>query len=304
MACDFRVIVGTRNVRAVRAATACLDEVDRLESILSIFRTGSEASLINREAAIRPVSACAELVDLLRLCQQVNEETEGAFDITTGALTECWGFQERNPKLPTGPALGSARERVDATQISIRVDNAVSFATPGMHINFGAIGKGYALDRGAQVMVEHRIDNVLLSAGYSSVKALGAGPEGDGWPVGLRHPLTKDQRIASVRLSYCAMGTSSQEEQWFENGGRRYGHILDPRTGYPATAVETVSVVADSAALADALATAFFVGGPELAERYCEKHEGTVAIILLPAPSTFPVVFGTRDGIMVELEDA
>ena len=303
MACTFKVTVGAADGRAVRAAGECLDEVERLESILSIFRPDSDASRINREAATRPVSAGPELIELLQLCQRVNDESEGAFDITTGALTECWGFQDRNPRLPTDDALSSARKRVSAGRINIGTNDAVSFGAAGMRVNFGAVGKGYALDRGAQRMTAHGIDNALFSAGYSSVLAIGAGPEGEGWSVGLRHPLARDRRMATVRLHSCAMGTSSQEEQWFENGGKRYGHILDPRTGFPPTEVQSVSVIADTAALADALATAFFVGGQELAERYCTEHEGTVAVMLLSRGLSRSVVIGARDGAVVEVEN-
>jgi thiamine biosynthesis lipoprotein len=152
-------------------------------------------------------------------------------------------------------------------------------------------------------MTAHGIDNTLLSAGYSSVLALGDGPEGDGWSIGLRHPLAKDKRMAIVRLRSCAMGTSSLEEQWFVNSGKRYGHILDPRTGFPPTEVQSVSVITDNAADGDALATAFFVGGPEMAERYCKAHEGTVAVMLLSRDLSRPVVHGSRNQVIVEMEN-
>ena len=301
MACNFRVIVDSGNRSAVRAATECLDEVDRLESILSIFRPSSEASRVNREAAARPVPVGPELLELLRLCKRLHEESEGAFDVTTGALTECWGFEERSPRLPATGMLASVRESVGAQLISLGIDDRVSFGSPGVRINLGGVGKGYALDQGAGKMAAHGIDKALLSAGYSSVLALGAGPEGDGWRVGLRHPVHKHKRMASVLLRSCAMGTSGQEEQWFEEGGQRYGHILDPQTGFPPTRVQSVSVMTDSAAWADALATAFFVGGPELAERYCSAHRDTVAIMLLAYELSRPIVIGSWDKAIVEV---
>jgi thiamine biosynthesis lipoprotein len=301
MACNFRVIVDSGNWRAVRAATESLDEVDRLESILSIFQPSSEASRINREAAMGPVPVGPELIELLQLCKRLHEESEGAFDITTGALTECWGFQERSPRLPAVEILTSARRCVGAELISLGTDDSVSFSFPGVRINFGGVGKGYALDRGAAKIAAHGIEMALLSAGYSSVLALGAGPEGDGWHVGLRHPVYTGRRMASVRLHSCAMGTSGQEEQWFEESGKRYGHILDPQTGFPPTRVKSVSVITDSAARADALATAFFVAGPELAERYCSAHEGTVAVMLLEHDLSRPVVIGSCDRATVEV---
>jgi len=301
MACRFEVNIDSRGWQAVKAAGECLDEVDRLESILSIFRPRSELSRLNREAATRPVLVGPELLELLEMCKLLHEESEGAFDITTGSLTECWGFQERSPKLPATELLASARERVGANRVFFGTEGSVSFKCADLRINLGGVGKGYALDRGAAKISGHGIGTALLSAGSSSVLALGAGPDGTGWHVGLRHPVLKDQRLATVRLCSCAMGTSSQEEQWFEQSGERYGHILDPQTGFPATRVRSISVIADSAARADALATAFFVGGPELAARYCSRHEGVTAVMLLARDLHHPIVFGSSNQAIVEV---
>jgi FAD:protein FMN transferase len=301
MACRFEVIIDSLGRQGIDAAGKCLDEVDRLESILSIFRPTSEVSRLNREASTSPVLVGSELLELLQICKRLHEESEGAFDITTGALSECWGFQERNPKLPATEILTSARERVGAHLISFGTDGSVSLRRAGIRINLGGVGKGYALDRGAAKISERGIGTALLNAGGSSILALGAGPEGTGWRIGLRHPVFREKRMATVRLRSCAMGTSSQEEQSFEESGRRYGHILDPQTGFPPTRVRSVSVIADSAARADALATAFFVGGPELAARFCSKHEGVTAVMLLANDLTHPIVFGSCDRAVVEI---
>jgi FAD:protein FMN transferase len=301
MACRFEVVVAAEGEHGIVAAQECLDEVDRLESILSIFLPTSEASLVNREADMHPVPVGSELFELLRLCERLQQKTGGAFDITTGALSYCWGFQDRKPALPALEVLATARERVDFHQISLGHDRTVSFHSPRLRLNFGGIGKGYALDWGASKICARGIRTALLSAGYSSVLALGAGSDGAGWLVGLRHPVYKSQRLGTVRLRSCAMGTSSQEEQWFESNGQRYGHILDPRTGLPAKGVLSVNVIANSAACADALATAFFVGGPELAKQYCASHEGVVAVMLLAGDLSHPIVIGSSDRATVEI---
>lgn len=141
----------------------------------------------------------------------------------------------------------------------------------------------------------------LLSAGFSSILALGSGCDRAGWLAGLRHPVFKERRLAKVRMHSCALGTSGQEEQWCEADGRRYGHILDPRTGYPPKEVLSATVIANSATLADALATAFFVGGPELANRYCATHEDVIAIMLLEHDLYHPIVIGSSSQAAVEL---
>jgi thiamine biosynthesis lipoprotein len=301
MACRFEVVVASDVDYGIVAAQECLDEVDRLESILSIFRPASEASLLNGEADLHPVSVGVELFELLQLCECVHLETEGAFDITTGALSECWGFKERKPKIPAPGFLEAALERVGFHFVSLGPDRTVTFRSHGLRINFGGVGKGYALDRGASMLRSRGIGSALLSAGFSSVLAMGDGPENAGWLVGLRHPVFKDRRLGTVRLRSCAMATSGQEEQGFEIDGRRYGHILDPRTGYPARGVASVSVIADSAVLADSLSTAFFIGGPELAKRYCDEHEGVVAVMLEAHDLSHPIVIGTGDRVSVEI---
>lgn len=303
MACRFEVVVASEGDQEILAAQECLDEVDRLESILTIFRSESEASLLNREADLHPVSVGVELYELLQFCQRMHRETEGAFDITTGALSKYWGFKERKPRFPTSEVLEAARERVGFHFISLGQDRTVTFHSRSLQINFGGVGKGYALDRGASSLRARGIDTALLSSGFSSVLALGDGPEDAGWLIGLRHPVFKDRRMGAVRLRSCGMATSGQEEQGFEVDGRRYGHILDPRTGFPASGVASVSVIADSAARADSLSTAFFIGGAELAKRYCNEHEGIVAIMLEAHDLSHPVVIGSCDRVSVETSE-
>ncbi len=303
MACRFEVVVASEGDQGILAAQECLDEVDRLESILTVFRPASEASLLNREAGLQPVSVGVELYELLQFCQRMHRETEGAFDITTGALSECWGFKERKPRVPAPEVLEAARERVGFHLVSLGQDRTVSFHSRGLQINFGGVGKGYALDRGASSLRKRGIGIAMLSSGFSSVLALGDGPEGAGWLVGLRHPVFKDRRMGAVRLRSCGMATSGQEEQGFEVDGQHYGHILDPRTGFPAGRVASVSVIADSAARADSLSTAFFIGGTELAKRYCDQHEGVVAIVLEAHDLSHPIVIGSRDRVSVETSE-
>lgn len=301
MACKFEAIVDSSGDRGMAAAQACFDEVDRLESILSVFNPSGELSSLNRGAAASAVSVGPELFNLLQLCRTIHEDTEGAFDVTTGSLSHCWGFHDRKPHIPEAQHLAAALNSVGFHRVSLGQDRIVSFASDGLCINLGGVGKGYSLDCGAAKIRTFGIETVLLSAGFSSILALGSGCDRAGWLVGLRHPVFKDRRLATVRLHSCALGTSGQEEQWCEAGGRRYGHILDPRTGYPPKEALSVTVIANSAARADALATAFFVGGPELANRYCAIHENVVAIMLLERDLVRPIVIGSSNQAVVEL---
>jgi len=293
MACRFEVTLPMSEQTGVAVATDALDEVDRLESQLTVFRESSEVSCINRRASTERVKVEQSLFDLLSLCKVLHSETRGAFDVTAGPLARAWGFLRREGRLPSNHEISEARARVGSDKLLLDVETqTVRFARPGMEINLGSIGKGYALDRVAS-SVAGRLDNVLLNAGASSMRAVGDGERGEGWVVGLRHPRSKLRRLGVLRLRDCGLSTSGSEEQFFEHEGVRYGHIIDPRTGWPTNSVASVTVVSQSAAISDALATAFFVGGPKLAEEYCGKHAEIMAI-MLERGSNSPLIFGSN----------
>ncbi len=300
MACRFEVTVPVWHQAAVQTARKALDEVDRLEQQLSVFREESEISYLNRNAANASVTLESSLFQLLCECHQLWVQTEGAFDITAGPLTRCWGFLRREGKLPHPDELKRAKEVVGSDRLLFDPEaRSVRFKSTGVEINLGSIGKGYALDR-VTASITSQLPTALLNAGASSMRAIGGGELGGrGWPVGLRHPRNKNRRLARLRIRNCALSTSGSEEQFFEHGGKRYGHIIDPRTGWPAGTVTSVTVVAQSAAISDALATAFYVGGRELAERYCCNHPNVLAI-MLETDSETPVVIGANRGCVVE----
>lgn len=297
MACRFEVTLHQSTKCGVSIASEALDQVEEIEKELSVFKDESAVSLINRSAAASAVRVDRALFDLLSLCKQLHGETEGAFDITSGPLTRCWGFLKREGRLPSTREIEFAKALVGSDKLVLdSAATAVQFKHEGVEINLGSIGKGYALD----VVSEHfkkANEPALLSAGGSSFLATGSERA---WLVGIRHPVSKQKRLASVRLRESAMSTSGSEEQFFESGGQRFGHIIDSRTGWPAEKVSSVTVVADSAARTDALATAFFVGGRALAERYCEKHRDVVAI-MLEANAEYPVVVGENRNYEIEL---
>jgi thiamine biosynthesis lipoprotein len=258
---------------------------------LTVFRDTSEVSFINSEAAKTSVEVSRELFDLLTLCKRLYEETDGAFDITSGPLSRCWGFLRRHGRLPSRDEIDQAMLLVGSDKLLLDdTARSVRFARQGMEINLGSIGKGYALDSAAD-LVSTKVSTALLNAGSSSMRAIGRGEHGNGWLVGLRNPRSKLRRLGVLRLRDCALSTSGSEEQFFEHQGRRYSHIVDPRSGWPVSGVTSVSVVAPTAAISDALATAFFVGGRQLAERYCETHTDILAIIL-ESHAAAPISFG------------
>jgi FAD:protein FMN transferase len=173
---------------------------------------------------------------------------------------------------------------------------SVFFRQPGLELNLGAIGKGYALDRMGEGLRNAGVHDALLSAGRSSMLAIG-GPRG-GWPVDVRS-LVHDEVLGRLHIRDAALGTSGAGDQFFEVNGVRYGHVLDPRSGWPASGVRSASVVTTSAADADALSTAFLVGGLDLAQRYCAAHDNVLAIVT--PDEGRPRVFGAYRGTLLEL---
>jgi thiamine biosynthesis lipoprotein len=295
MACEFQVVFNAgQYAQATEAAMEALDLIETLEERWSYFRPTSHVSRLNMVAAEMEVEVDEELFDLLRLARTIHDETQGAFDITSAPLWETWGFARRQGALPAESDVAEALNLVGNRYVQLdAARRTVRFAKPGVRINLGSIGKGYALDCAAALLARRGLVDFLFHGGQSSVLGRGsrAGPtgpasSGQGWLVGVKHPLRPKQRLAEIRLCDRALGTSGSAMQFFRHRGRRYAHILDPRTGWPAEGVLSVTVVASNAALADALSTAFFVLGPEAAETYCRAHPGIAALFACPLPGS------------------
>jgi thiamine biosynthesis lipoprotein len=293
MATQFEVILPFGFPDAQQKAAAALDEIDRLEQQLTVYHDYSEVSRINRRAATAEVRVEERLFRLLQLSVRLSQDTAGAFDITTGALTKTWGFFKRQGRIPGAEELRSALDRVGSRHLVMDAERqSVRFERPGLEINLGSIGKGYALDRVAGLLRASGVAVGLLHGGHSSVCALGTMPGDErGWAVGVRHPW-QAERLAVVRLRDRALGTSAATFQHLEYNGKKLGHILDPRSGMPAEGIASATVVASTAAEADALATAFFILGVEAARAYCEAHPGIGALLLPDALDARLVVLG------------
>lgn len=293
MACEFEVRLGAgRYQQGTESALEALDLVEALEEQMSVFRHDSEICHINRTAAREPVEVEPRLFELLELAQRLHGETGGAFDLTAGPLWEVWGFARRAGAVPTEQQLAEALRCVGGHLVELDPGRkTIRFARQGVQLNLGSIGKGYALDRCAEKLHEAGIADYLIHGGRSSVLARGsqqrpasgiAEPPPGGWVVGVRHPLRPDRRLAEIRLRDRALGTSGSRLQSFVHRGRRYGHILDPRSGRPAEGLLSVTVVAPGAALADALSTALFVMGPQQALDYCRTRPQIAAVLVCP----------------------
>ena len=285
MACDFDVILNPGPSPPLVAASAALDLVDQLEDQLSVYREHSELSQLNRRAANAAVAVEPQLFQLLLRARALSEATGRGFDPTAGPLIALWRAAQAANHVPTQAEIDSVLERIGIGHVAFDEDaSTVLFTRQGVELNLGSIGKGYALDRAAECLAAEGIEDWLLHGGHSSLLARGEHQGQGGWPIGIRDPLFPDRRLATLLLSGLGMSTSGSGVQFFRHEGRRYGHILDPRTGWPVEGMLSVTVLAPTAAEADALSTAFFVLGLDATRAYCEQHSD-VAALVIPAPA-------------------
>ena len=284
MATHFEIVLPYDSDAALAHGQAAFDLLDQLEDQLTVYREHSEVCRLNRTAFHAPVPVEGGLFDLLREAARITEETEGAFDVTAGALIKAWGFFRGPRRVPPDAERQAALERVGMRHVELDAERrTVAFQRRGLEINLGSIGKGYALDRvGDFLAATGKFPAVLLHGGHSSVYARGS-PNDDprGWRIGISHPWDNGRRLAEVWLRDRSLATSAATFQHLEHAGRKLGHVLDPRTGWPAAGVASATVVAPTGAEADALSTAFYVGGVELARRYCAAH-AEIGAVLLP----------------------
>jgi thiamine biosynthesis lipoprotein len=308
MACLFEVVFDAATYRhASDAAIAALELVAQLEDQLTVYRDTGEVAQINREAGTRPVVIEEGLFHLLERAVELSAKTSGAFDITAGRLSKVWGFYRRHGQMPPSAEVAQALSTVGSRHLQFDPSTrTIQFHQPGLELNLGAIGKGYALDRAADSLVTAGMKDFLIHGGNSSVLARGSREiancklqianlqsETDilaishpqsaiatGWSIALRHPLKPDIRLAEFTLCDQALGTSGSGTQFFHHQGKRYGHIIDPRSGWPADQVLSATVIAPTAEQADALSTAFYVLGVEPAQAYCSRHPNISGLLV------------------------
>jgi thiamine biosynthesis lipoprotein len=257
------VLVGPDRAALAAAAAAAFDEARRIDGLLSNYRPDSEWSGVNRFAAERPVPVSQELFDLLAACLVYSRQSEGAFDVTVGPLMTVWGFHKGEGAMPRPADVSRALDRVGYRHV--RLDplvRTVRFDRTGVELDPGGIGKGYAVDRMAGVLTRHDVRTALISAGRSTIYALGAPPgEPRGWSVAIQVPGAPERTAAEVFLKDRSLSTSGSYEKFFWADGRIHSHIMDPRTGYPARGTASVSVIAPRAVESEVWAKPYFVNG-------------------------------------------
>ena len=263
------VVYGEDRTRMEEAVDAAFAEVQRLDQMLSNYKPESELSEINRYAGEHPVAVTQEMFDLLAACVEYSRDSEGAFDITVGPLMKVWGFYKGTGRLPHRAEILGAMERVGYRNIVLdAAHRTVRLAKEGAELDPGGIGKGYAVDRMVEVLKQYGIQAALVSASGSSIYGLGAPPGEKGWKVEIRDPKNEKKSVAEVYLKDESMSTSGNYEKFFRAEGRIYSHIMDPRTGWPAQGVLSVSAVTPRTIDSEAWTKPLFVNGRAWASKH------------------------------------
>ena len=279
MGTAFVFVVDAEPQKATRAIEATTKRLNDLEREISSWMPDSDVARLNALAGIEPVAVGADTMELLRISKRLHDETGGAFDVTIGSVWDLWPFRDSGLPLPTQEQLTEGLKLVDASKIEL--DDTMQTAylpLAGMKVNLGAIGKGYAANIAVKIMSEHGIERAAISTG-GDVYLLGRKTMGP-WIVGIENPRDPVRYFEQFVGGDIAVATSGDTKRFIVREGKRYGHILDPKTGMPAVDCLSVTIVTSDAAVADAYATAVFVMGPERGMSWVESHEQVEALII------------------------
>ena len=259
------VLYGQERAEMDAAIDAAFAEVARLDALLSNYRAESEWSEVNRHAADGPVQVSPELFRLLSKCMATSRASEGAFDIAVGPLMKLWGFYKGSGRLPSRAEVDSVLPSVGWRHVHLdEKSRTVRFDCAGVELDPGGIGKGYAVDCMVDELRQRGFKSALVAGSESTVYGLGAPPEEPhGWRVGIKDPRNRRRTVDEVFLKDASLSTSGSTEKFFRAEGRVYAHIMDPRTGFPAEASGSVSVVAPRAIDGEAWAKPYFIQGSE-----------------------------------------
>lgn len=261
---------------------AAFDEIDRLEEELSNYRASSELSRINSHATREAVTTDPEMFAFLQRSLAFSRLSGGAFDVTVGPLMRAWGFFRGQGRYPSAAELTRAHDNVGWQYVTLDAnDRSVRFLKQGVEIDFGGIGKGYAVDRVAELFRHDGITAALIDAGSSTLYAVGAPPGTEGWKVQVPRPGKRSESISTIMLRDQSLSTSGNYEKFFTLNGHTYCHIMDPRTGEPVQGVLQTTVIAADGITSDALSTAMFVMGPAAGRELLKSISQTKAMWVL-----------------------
>jgi thiamine biosynthesis lipoprotein len=272
--------VSDNEATANNAIKAGITEIKRIESLISSWDSTSQTSEIIRNAGLKPVKVDKELFNLIKRSKKVSDLTHGAFDISYASMDKIWKFDGSMTKMPDSISIAKSVSKIDYNNIFLDKENSTVFLkNKGMKIGFGAIGKGYAANKALEVMSKMGLTGALVNASGDLI-TWGKDEDGKDWKIGISNPKEKDKIFSWLSIGETAVVTSGNYEKFVTFNGKRYSHIIDPRTGYPVSGLSSVTIICPNAELADALATSVFVLGKEKGLELINKLNGIECILV------------------------
>ena len=254
-------VIATNEKQGTHFITTAIKEISRIERLISSWDQNSQTSNINRNAGIAPVKVDSELLQLIERAIKISQLTDGAFDISYASMDRIWKFDGSMTVMPTSEKIHASVSKVGYEKILIDKEESTIFLKEAdMKIGFGAIGKGYAADMAKDLLISLGVKGGIINAS-GDMNTWGQQPNGTPWKVAITNPMNTSQSYGLLPIEDKAVVTSGNYEKYVSLNGKRYAHIIDPRTGYPSSGVLSVTVFAPKAELADALATSIFVMG-------------------------------------------
>lgn len=254
-------VIANSEVQANTYIDLAVEEIQRIERLISSWDPNSQTSAINKNAGIKAVTVDAELLQLIQRSIGLSRLTDGAFDISYASMDRIWEFDGSMTQMPAPEIISASVAKVGYEKIDLNVtERSVYLKEVGMKIGFGAIGKGYAADKAKALLVAQGVKGGIINAS-GDMNTWGTQPNGKDWMIAITNPMDKSKSYGLLPIKKGAVVTSGNYEKYVSFDGKRYAHIIDPRTGYPATGIISVTVFAPKAELADALATSIFVMG-------------------------------------------
>ncbi|MBS9461643.1 FAD:protein FMN transferase [Flagellimonas sp. 389] len=257
-----------------------VSEIKRIEKMISSWDEASETSLINKNAGIKPVKVSSELFQLIERSKKISEITDGAFDISYASIDRVWRFDGTMKEVPPKINIQQSVAKIGHKKIKLDpIEQTVYLTEPGMRISFGAIGKGYAADKAKELMVSKQVKGGIINAS-GDLTTWGTKASGEKWVIGISNPLDKDKVFSWLPVVESSVATSGNYEKYVTLDGKKYSHIIDPRTGYPTVGINSVSIFAKTAELCDALATAVFIMGKDSGIHMVNQIDGVEVVLV------------------------
>lgn len=281
MGCGFELkVVSKSQSEANHFLELGINEIKRIEDLISEFKADSITSAINRNAGMQPVAVSREVFDLMERSLRLSSLTQGAFDISTSPLKKLYDFKNQHFSFPKDKDIQRTLAKVGWKNILLKADDLTVFLKEkGMHISFAAIGKGYAADRVKQLWKAQGLSSGVINAS-GDLTAFGYRPDGSSWKIGIANPDNRNEMLFYIPATDTSVATSGDYEQYFIHKGRRYSHNINPVTGMPLEGIKSVSIVSPSAELSDALATAVYVMGVDTGLHLIDQFPDTHAIVV------------------------